>query len=500
MEERLKSEEITIGVFWKVFCRRLPYLLVALLVGLGLALGYSKLIAKPSYSSTAKFLVINTSNSANVTSSSYQQGAESFAANYVLLLQGNVFNKDVVNAYVEATGKAITVEQVQGKLLVEHETDTSSFTVTLKSRDAQEAYDLLLIYQELAPEVLNEQNDFIEVKLISEGAVDTVPDSPNTKINMILGGFSAVLLVYIAFFLIHLLDKTIYQEEDIKENFNVPVLGEIPSWVRAGEDVKNLARDRKQLKRELFGTQRVERDVAGRLLSKETVFSITEAFKTLRTNLMYAGKVGDGAPVLGVVSDFSGAGKSLVASNVAIGFSQLGKKVLLIDADMRCPIQHRSFNISRYHNGLSEALAGLVEDPLKDCVFPTAYEGLDLITCGRIPPNPNELLCSQQMKDLIKNAREAYDYVVVDLPPVCATSDAGVLASLLSGYLLVARVGYSNLSAMRDSLEILKNVNANVLGVVLNDVDVKFGTGYYAKRRGYHHRYYANPTETGNTK
>jgi capsular exopolysaccharide synthesis family protein len=146
--------------------------------------------------------------------------------------------------------------------------------------------------------------------------------------------------------------------------------------------------------------------------------------------------------------------------------------------------------LPRGGKGLSEALAGIAEDPFTQCVTKTAFNGLDLMPCGRIPPNPNELLASQQMVKLIEAARERYDYVIIDLPPVCATSDAGVLAPLLTGYILVARAGYSNLTALQDSIDILSAVHASILGFVINDVSMRGGGRYYGGRGRYSRYYY----------
>ena len=493
MEQRQNTNEINFRLFWKVFCRRLWVLLIALVAGAGIALGYTKLLVTPVYSSEAKFLLIYTSDQAATTlNSSYQLGIEQISASYALLLDGNVFQDKAAAAYNEQNGTAITAEDLHRMAKIEHVEETATFTVTVKSGDAALAYRVLAVFEEMVPAELDQKSEHIKVELIQMGKQATVPDSPNVTVNVLVGAMAAFVIVYVIFFLLELLDKTLYHEEELKEAFDLPLLSTIPEWNRPGDDSKQHARKRKNLKRDLQNGVTVERDVKGRLLQKNTPFAITEAFKTLRTNLMYVAAQKDETPVFGFVSDFAGAGKSLVASNVAIAFAQLGKKVLLIDGDMRCPIQHRTFEISRHNNGLSEALAGLVKDPFGDCAYPTAFEGLDLITCGRIPPNPNELLASEQMKKLIESAKERYDYVLIDLPPVCATSDAGVLASWLTGYVLVARAAYSNSAAVQESIDVLNAVNANLVGTVFNDVDLGKRVFYYQSHGRYYTRYYRN--------
>lgn len=490
MDKHLKNNEITLSVLWKVVCERWLILLLALILGAGLGFSYSKFIATPIYSSSAEFLVENTAASASATSSSYQQGAVLYAASYAKVVEGNVFNEKVASEYSSTKTTELKTAALQRMIKVTNEEESSTFRVTVTSTDPKQALELLRIYEQFVPMDLATRNEYINVSLISNGSLATSPDSPNVLLNIILGGALFLLIAYVVFFLISFLDKTVYEEETLKDHFEAPIIGSIPEWVRSGDDAKTHARDKRELKRELRrGRRPSDRDVRGRLLSTTTPFSITEAFKTLRTNLVYVDNKGEKCPVFGIVSDFSGAGKSLVASNVAIGFAQLGKKVLLIDGDMRCPTQHRIFEISRHKMGLSEALAGLSDSPLAECAKPTKYEGLDLMTCGRIPPNPNELLSSKQMEELLTLAKQEYDYILIDLPPICSTSDAGVLAPLLTGYVFVVRSAYSNLTALHDSFDILKAVNANVVGFVMNDINMRQGSRYYGTKGRYSHYY-----------
>lgn len=511
MEKQSKNHEIGIGILWKVLRTRILTLVIALILGGLLGFGYSHFLVTPQYSSSAQFMVINVgggNNNNNPNTSSYLQGTEMLAANYAKYASGNVFLKKVVERYNEIYGKELSVGAATGKVTATPNGEDATFTVRISSSNPEEAYNLLQIYQELLPVELTslddiargeldpdvgasvDDKDYIWVVLYDEGSLAQSPDSPNVKLNIFLGAFLAVTVAYIVLLLITILDKTVYHEESIKENFDIPVIGHVPSWERPGDNAKSLHENKRTMKRDLRSGRPIAHDTKGRLLDSSAPFSISEAFKTLRTNLTYSASHDGKSPVFGVVSDFSGAGKSLVASNVAIGFAQLEKRVLLIDGDMRCPVQQKTFSLPRGGKGLSEALAGIATDPFAECITKTEFDGLDLMHCGRIPPNPNELLASAQMRELVEKARELYDYVIIDLPPVCATSDAGVLAPLLTGYILVARAGYSNLTALQDSVDILTAVHANVIGFVLNDVDVRSGGRYYGGRGRYSRYYY----------
>ena len=179
----------------------------------------------------------------------------------------------------------------------------------------------------------------------------------------------------------------------------------------------------------------------------------------------------------------------MVIANVAISFAQLGKRVLLIDGDMRCPAQHKIFGMRKECNGLSEVLAGIVENPFEEALCTSNYEGLDLMTCGHIPPNPSELLASERMKELLDASRARYDYVFIDLPPILETADAGVLTQYLTAYLLVVRAGYSKVDAVCEIVDVMEGMHANLAGFVLNDVSMRGGNYSYYSHYSKYQRY-----------
>jgi capsular exopolysaccharide synthesis family protein len=184
--------------------------------------------------------------------------------------------------------------------------------------------------------------------------------------------------------------------------------------------------------------------------------------------------------VYGITSAYVSAGKSMIIANIAISFAQMDKRVLLIDGDLRCPVQHRIFKLDNKVNGMSELLAGV-------CSFEEVYlrsggfDNLDIITSGRIPPNPAELLASDNMKAFLERARENYDVVLIDLPPVCEVSDAGIISDLVTGYAFVVRAGYSDRRMIEMAVETMEGFDASFVGFILNDIDIKSGDYYKNK-------------------
>ena len=225
------------------------------------------------------------------------------------------------------------------------------------------------------------------------------------------------------------------------------------------------------------------------LICEKTPFAVSESFKMLRTNLFFTA-TGDKCPVYAITSSYAHTGKSVIIANTAVAYAELGKKVLVIDGDMRCPVLHRIFG-KKSDRGLSELLVSgdAIESIAGDYVIATGRDGLDMITSGRIPPNPSELLSSKAMEKLIAYAKENYDIVFVDMPPICEVSDAGALAALVTGYLFAVRSGVTDDRSITDALDILEQVNAHVVGFVLNDVNPKVSGSAYGKYGKYGSKY-----------
>ncbi len=225
----------------------------------------------------------------------------------------------------------------------------------------------------------------------------------------------------------------------------------------------------------------------GKLLCNDTPFAVSEAYNTLRTNLMYT-CVNEKCPVFGIVSALSESGKSLTSANLAIAFSRMNKKVLLIDADMRKPVQHKCFDLQT-NIGLSEVLSGQTkfEDVI---VHPQKYPALSLLPSGKIPPNPQELLASAKTAEFFKWAKERYDVIIVDLPPIGVVSDATILSSVISGYLMVILQDVTEVAHAKHSYETLERMNCKVIGSILNGVDMKTSRYYKGHGSGSYYRSY----------
>ncbi|MCD7873342.1 MAG: CpsD/CapB family tyrosine-protein kinase [Clostridiales bacterium] len=212
-----------------------------------------------------------------------------------------------------------------------------------------------------------------------------------------------------------------------------------------------------------------------KILTQESPFAMKEAYSSVRTNLMFTQK-GEKCPVFVVTSPTANNGKTINSINLAVSFAQMGKKTLLIDSDMRNPTIHRMFALPST-NGLSEILAGLTDNIT---VSKTDIENLSVLTSGKIPPNPAELLASSRMDKLLDFVKEHYDYVLIDTPPINIVTDSTVFAQKTTGYVIIAKANVTNTPELKTAVSELQRIGGNVLGFILNDSAFE-KHGYYKK-------------------
>jgi capsular exopolysaccharide synthesis family protein len=235
------------------------------------------------------------------------------------------------------------------------------------------------------------------------------------------------------------------------------------------------------------GTDTSPEVLAGRLVTVlDPNSAASEAYRTLRTNLVYA-LVDDPPQVIVVTSPGPGEGKSTTCANLGVVLAQAGKDILIVDCDLRKPVVHKFFGLRNLY-GIVDVVVGKRE---LQRVWAEPVEGLKVITVGPIPPNPTELLGTRRFSELLASTRKAFDYVLVDAPPIGPVSDPAILATLGDGVLLVADAQKTRKESVRQAMRSLEVVGAKVLGTVMNNVEV-------SKSRYYHYSYaYGGDFEQG---
>lgn len=210
---------------------------------------------------------------------------------------------------------------------------------------------------------------------------------------------------------------------------------------------------------------------------------IAEAYRTLRTNIQFSKTVGELKTIM-FTSSGPGEGKSTTIANTAVALAQSGKQVILMDCDLRKPVLHKIFD--KQNRGLTNILVEDVspDDFLQD----TQVKNLRVLTSGPIPPNPSELLGSQKMQELLDYLKTQADYLIIDVPPVIAVTDACVLASKVDGITLVVDYGTVRPEIAQQAKEYLIKAQGNILGVILNRVEIEEEDAYYYYYYGSDHK------------
>ena len=446
-------------IFW-IIKKKLAFIIIFAVLG-GLAGGgFAYLTNSSYYQASISFYVYSRSdylysNSVNMSSSDFTL-AKNLVSSYTRVLRSNT----VLDKVIEATGLPYTSQQLASNIGSSTIDGTSIFYVYVYDADPYNAMAIANAIADIAPDEIS--------RIVKTGGVEVVdyaqlPTSAISSTNMIKflalgvaggGGLSAVLFLFFG-----LLDTTIRRKYELRLMFNIPFLGEVPEMVAPNKKTK------------------VEM-----ILTGESPFVIKESYNSIRTNIMFLGN-GEACPIFAFTSAEQNEGKTLNAINVAIGFAQLGKKVLLIDGDMRNPSIGRMLGL-KGTVGLSQYLSGITE--AENIVEHS--ENLYVFQAGKVPPNAPELLAGKRMEALLKAKKEEYEMIIIDLPPVGVVTDGLTLANQVTAYMLVVRMGQSKLNSHKSAVLALEQVGANIGGFILNGMDVK-SQDYNYRKYNYDYKY-----------
>ncbi|MFN0067308.1 MAG: GumC family protein [Limisphaerales bacterium] len=326
-----------------------------------------------------------------------------------------------------------------------------------------------LLYNQLLARLqeqdLSSKNLVNNMRIVDHASLPLKPVKPKSMLVLALGVLGGLGLGFGLAFFVAYLDDSVKTQDDIENHLRLPFLGYIPN-IRAN----NLA----------------ERDLHAHLQPRSAA---SEGFRTLRASLSLTPR-GDKLRVLAFTSTVPSEGKSLCASNFAIVSAQSGHRTLLVDADLRRPSVHKSFQVHA-PVGLADFLQNQVGN-FDDIVHKTDVPGLDVICCGGIPANPSELIGSTRMQDFLAEIQKRYDRVVLDCPPVSAVSDPLVISAKSDGVVFVTKFNKIRREHARRSVQRIQDAGIQILGVVINDIDFEGKDSYYYSYYYYQNQYYTS--------
>ena len=442
----------------------------------------------PKYQSTAKFYVNNSSLSSfseaalsSITSADIS-ASRGLVKTYIVILN----TRETLNDVIDYAGVDRTYSQLKNMISAEAVDSTEIFQVVVTSPDPAEAEKIANAIAYILPNRIKEIIDGTSAKVVEHAIEAAAPSSPSYTKNTMLGFVIGLILSAGLVVLQELLDITVRSEEDIAQSCKHPVLAAVPDMEAHTRGGYYYGYGNKKKGPGKAGTKS---DAKTELVGGNISFAAAEAYKLLRTKLQFSfveDSEGD-CRVIGISSALTAEGKSLTAVNLAYSLSQLGKRVLIVDCDMRRPSLSAKLPINKAP-GLSDFLTGQTsaDSLIQLCGIKEEEKAFHAISAGRTPPNPMELLSSGRMEKMLGRLRGHYDYIILDLPPVCEVGDALAAAKLTDGMLVVVRQNFCDRIALNSAIRQFEFVDAKILGLVFN-CTLENGNGYTNK---YYKRYY----------
>ncbi|MGB7844222.1 MAG: polysaccharide biosynthesis tyrosine autokinase [Candidatus Acidiferrum sp.] len=316
------------------------------------------------------------------------------------------------------------------------------------------------------------------IRIVDSAEPPAKPAKPRKLLNLAVAMLAGLGLGVFAALFQERLDDTVKGDDDVQRLFGLPSLALIPVVPALNGERRGVQKMPTQRETHAFngnGTGKNGRHFWYRIDREATQCApLVEAFRSLRASVLLSTPDKPPSSLL-ITSAQPAEGKTTVASNVAISLAQLGHRVLLVDADLRFPSQHKLFGTSG-GPGLVGYLTG--QQDWHSVVMPSGSRGLDVMACGPVPPNPCELLSSQRMGELIRSASAEYGFIILDSSPMLALADSRILAPLVDGVLLVVKSGTTQREQFTHAQSGIRSVGGNLIGVVLNNVDMRTN-GYY---------------------
>ena len=440
-------EEINLKEFFTFYKKFILGVIAVCLVFVVITLLFNIFIKKPLYSTSTTLILVNNENDTSQT----------ISQNDILL------NQKLVSSYSRIVKSRLVLEQVIDNLNLEYDfedlygevevasvNDTEIFEIKVTDKNADLAYKIASEITTVFDKEIKQIYKISNVSVIDGATLPTKPSNDHLFRDIVIAFFIGFVLSSGIVFIVFYFDDTVRDIETIEKEINLPIIAKIYKD-NSGIDL---------------------------IVDKKPNSNASESIRTLRTNLQFSSIDEDLKTIL-VTSSLPSEGKSFVSANLAISFAQTGKRVLLMDCDLRKGRQSNIFKVNG-RKGLSNLL---IHDIHKyaDYIFETKIDNLYIIPKGAVPPNPSELLNSKKNEALLELLKKYFDIIILDGAPIMGLSDSLILSSLVDKTIIVTSINHTPKSELINTKKGLESVGADVAGVVANNITAPKGHygGYY---------------------
>ena len=450
-------EEINIKDFLRYLRKYLALIIIITSLSVIGIIVYEKNFKKPMYTTYTTIILVKNDNDDIKSAETITQSDITLNQKLVATYRQIVKSKLVLEQVIRELNLDYTYSKLSKEIKVEALDDTSILKISVTDADSGRA---VIIANKLANVFTKEVTEIFNINNVSKLDIaqeSLKPSNDTLTRDIILAALISLIGTIGIIFIIYYFDDTLKLTEDIESEIEMPVIAKVFKD-HSKEDL---------------------------IVDKKPKAITSESIRTLRTNLQFSSIDNELKTIL-VTSTTPSEGKSFISANLAISFAQSGKRVLLIDCDLRKGRQHTVFNVS-HKKGLSNLLLGDISN-YTGYVNQTGINGLGVITSGPFPPNPSELLESKKNAQLLEILKENFDIIILDGAPCIGLSDSVILSSLVDKVILVTSENTTQKSALKETKKLLDNVGANIAGCVINNISAKkrgYGNYYYYGKYGY---------------
>lgn len=456
------NEEIDIKrIIEIIFSKKL---IITLIILLSVTLGYvySYYYKKPEYKSSVTILLVADENK---TDKSLTQTDVNLNNGLISTYSSIAKSSSILQKTIQNLNLDIPVSKLEKNVEAKQIDNTQFLKISVKNENPERAKNIANELAEVFTEQIKEIYNLQNISIVDKAETEEKPCNINHMKDMIIFGFAGIVLSIIIVMIIYMFDDTVKDQKDIEKNIKLRTIGTLP----------------------------VDREKTELIVENNPKSPIVESIKTIRTNILYSTRKNS----ILVTSCKEKEGKSWVINNLAVTFAQTGKRVILVDANLRQENnKNEIFNIEKCE-GLSDFIREISEDQMENLekarkyIKETSIPNLHIMQNGTIPPNPAELISSKNMKRLVNLLKNMYDIVIIDGTSSILVADSIALSSMVDSTILVAENRKTKINDLKKVKKLIEDVNGNILGVILNRVDVQSGK-YYGKKYGY---YYGHDVE-----